>query len=112
MTDEYLYCTIPYVGKAWTLIQKAVVTKTSTTTGRYSGYGDILDPSHSKHKLALTVPIIDLRDNWEACKAAINCPDSLRPRDEYPQFNSGTLETYLQYIENNGGKVTRPTNNP
>ena len=108
MTEEYLYCTIPYIGRNWTFTKKAVVTETSTTTGRHSGYGDILDPSHSKHKLALTVPIIDLRDNWDATKAAITCPDSTRPKDEYPQFNSGTLSTYLEHIEKHGGKVIYP----
>jgi hypothetical protein len=107
--DEYLYCTIPYLGKAWTFQKKAEVKENGTiVTGVYSGYGDILDPNHEKNALAVTVPIIDLRDNWEAASAACSCPDELRPREEYPRCNGGTLDTYLEYIENAGGRVIRP----
>lgn len=106
MNEQYVYCTLSFLGNSWCLLCRAKKTPTGgTETGTHSGYGDITNPDHEQHNLIKGIPVIDLRGDENALDAVIDCPDDILPRETHPMYHRGTLETYLAYLKEYHVKV-------
>ena len=98
-----LYGVICHEGGQWTVEYYAEINynkkgvRTSTVTGRYSGYGNFPYEKYPQ------LPVIDLTNtDLKTVFKVINIPDNLRPKEENPLFNTGNLNSYLSTVRDMG----------
>jgi hypothetical protein len=101
-----LYGVIPHLGGEWTIEYMAEETinkkgvRTSTVTGRYSGYGTFPFDKYPN------LPVIDFTSvDVKTTFKAINLPDTIKSKEENPIFYTGTLKSYLMAVKGLGVRI-------
>ncbi len=98
-----LYAIISYTGGTWTVQFEFTDCDNGTTiTSSCTGYGGI--EKLIEYLDGKVVPIINYHNNENVCKC-LSVPDSIRPIAENPNCYSGSLNSYLEFISNQGVEI-------